>query len=134
MVTLCDFTERSPNEWICSACGFVVRSQTGNVHRQCTPNVTIPCGPGCHLKRLLGWVRIKDDGSCGCDAHAAEMDAAGPDWCASAKGEATILGWLREAAAQRFPLVPWLDEPARLLIRQAIAAARSEAAAAERRE
>jgi hypothetical protein len=132
MVTDCTFREVGEGQWQCPACGFVAKSSTPNIHRRCSPIVgKPPCGPGCHLKRLLGWVRIKDDGSCGCDAHAAEMDARGADWCESAKGEATILGWLREASAQRFPLVPWVDAPARLLIRQAVAAARSEAAAAK---
>jgi hypothetical protein len=116
----------SATDATCPRCGFV--SKVRGAIRQCTVPVPEMCGPGCQLKRLLGWVRIKDDGSCGCDAHAAEMDAKGADWCESAKGEATILGWLREASAQRFPLVPWVDAPARLLIRQAIQLARLESA------
>lgn len=82
------------------------------------------CGVGCHLARLLSWFGIRDDGKCGCAQHAAQMDALGPDGCE--REIETIMGWLREAAAKRLPLVPWVDSPVRLLVHQAIANARRE--------
>jgi hypothetical protein len=66
------------------------------------------------------------------------MDAKGSDWCESPEGMAEIMGFLRESAAERG--LPFLDLPARLLVRRAIANARkaearrakeAEAAAAE---
>jgi hypothetical protein len=50
------------------------------------------------------------------------MDEKGCDWCASEEGMSEILGFLREAAAERG--LPLLDLPARLLVRRAIANAR----------
>jgi len=87
-----------------------------------------PCGTGCHLKRLLSWWRIRDDGTCGCDEFAAKMDAWGPDGCEQHMDE--ILGHLRDAAAKRG--LPWLDAVGRLAVTKAIAAARRESHAAEK--
>lgn len=84
----------------------------------------MPCGPGCHLKRILGWMAIKDDGTCKCDEHAAQMDAWGPDGCEQNIG--TILGWLRAASEKRFPLVPFVDAAGLAMIWRAIAAARAD--------
>lgn len=53
------------------------------------------------------------------------MDSWGPDGCE--REIETIMGWLRDAAAKRLPLVPWVDAPVRLLVHQAIAAARRDA-------
>jgi hypothetical protein len=83
------------------------------------------CGPGCHLTRAIAWFGVRDDGKCGCGEHAAQMDAWGPDECE--RQIETIMGWLKDAAAKRFPLVPWVDAPARMLVERAIAAARRDA-------
>ena len=85
-----------------------------------------PCGPGCRLKRLLSWWRIRDDGTCGCDEFAARMDGWGPDGCEQHMDE--IIGHLAEAAVRRG--LPFIPAAARLLVRQAIAAARRETAPA----
>ena len=116
----CDLT--SPDA-TCPRCGFV--SKVRGAIRQCRRPVPRTCGVGCHLSRLLSWFGIRDDGKCGCAQHAAQMDALGPDGCE--REIETIMGWLREAAAKRLPLVPWVDAPARLLVHQAIAAARRDA-------
>ncbi|NBW17140.1 MAG: hypothetical protein EBR82_55100 [Caulobacteraceae bacterium] len=50
------------------------------------------------------------------------MDAKGCDWCESPEGMAEIMGFLREAAEERG--LPFLDLPARLLVKRAIANAR----------
>jgi hypothetical protein len=97
-------------------------------------------GPGTELKALLaGWpFHIVSSPDCKCNQRARYMDAQGCDWCASEEGMAEIMGFLREAAEERG--LPFLDFPARLLVRRAIANARkaeakrakeAEAAAAE---
>jgi hypothetical protein len=107
----------------CPRCGFV--SKVRGAIRQCRAPVPTVCGPGCHLKRLLAWWGIRDDGRCGCSDFAAQMDQWGPDGCAAREDD--ILGHLAEASVKRG--LPFLPPAARLLIRQAIAAARREAAA-----
>lgn len=82
------------------------------------------CGAGCHLKRLLEWWGLAEAPGCRCGAHAAQMDAWGPDGCQ--EHLQTILAWLREAAAERG--LPWLDAVGRLFVQRAIDAARKEAA------
>jgi hypothetical protein len=81
-------------------------------------------GPGTELKSLLaGWpFRIVATPDCKCTSRAAYMDAKGCDWCESPEGMAEIMGFLREAAEERG--LPFLDLPARLLVRRAIANAR----------
>ena len=97
-------------------------------------------GPGTELKTLLaGWpFRIVATADCKCTSRARYMDEKGCDWCAGEEGMAEIMGFLREAAEERG--LPFLDLPARLLVRRAIANARkaearrakeAEAAAAE---
>lgn len=81
------------------------------------------CGPGCQLRRLFAWWGIRDDGRCGCSDFAAQMDAWGPDGCAAREDD--ILGHLAEASVKRG--LPFVPPAARMLIRQAIAAARLEA-------
>lgn len=119
-MTFCDLT--SPDA-TCPRCGFV--SKVRGAIRQCRKPAPRICGVGCHLARLLSWFGVRDDGRCGCAQHAAQMDALGPDGCEREIEQ--IMGWLREAAAKRLPLVPWVDGPARLLVHQAIAAARRDA-------
>lgn len=107
----------------CPRCGFV--SKVRGAIRQCRAPVPTLCGPGCQLRRTLEWWGIRDDGTCGCDEFAAEMDRWGPDGCAAREDD--ILAHLAEAAVRRG--LPFIPPAARLLIRQAIAAARRDAAA-----
>ena len=83
-----------------------------------------PHGPGTELKILLaGWpFRIVATPDCKCTSRAAYMDAKGCDWCESEEGMAEIMGFLREAAEERG--LPFLDLPARLLVKRAIHNAR----------
>lgn len=77
-------------------------------------------GPGTELKRMLKLVGIAASPNCSCNARAREMDAKGCDWCE--KNIDTIVGWLRQEAAKR--RLPFLDLPARMLVKRAIRAAR----------
>jgi hypothetical protein len=81
-------------------------------------------GPGTELKTLLaGWpFRIVATADCKCTSRAAYMDAKGCDWCESPEGMAEIMGFLREAAAERG--LPFLDVAGRMLVRRAIHNAR----------
>lgn len=83
------------------------------------------CGPGCQLKRSLAWWGIRDDGSCGCDSYAAQMDAWGPDECFRRIEE--IVEHLRKAAEKKG--LPFIATAARIMVGRAIEAARAEAAA-----
>lgn len=80
------------------------------------------CGPGCQLRRTFAWFGLRDDGSCGCDAFAAKMDAWG-DSCWQHMEE--IVDHLRQAAAKRG--LPFLATAARIAVARAIEAARAEA-------
>jgi hypothetical protein len=82
------------------------------------------CGPGCQLRRSLAWWGIRDDGSCGCDSFAAQMDAWGPDECWKRIEE--IVEHLRGAAATKG--LPFLATAARIMVARAIDAARREQA------
>ena len=114
----CDLT--SPDA-TCPRCGFV--SKVRGAIRACRKPAPRLCGVGCHLARLLSWFGIRDDGRCGCEEYAAQMDAWGPDGCAEREDE--ILGHLAVASVKRG--LPFVPPAARLLIRQAIANARREA-------
>lgn len=81
------------------------------------------CGPGCQLKKSLAWWGIRDDGSCGCDSFAAQMDAWGDD-CWNHLEE--IVEHLRHAAEKRG--LPFLATAARIMVARAIDAASQEAA------
>jgi hypothetical protein len=83
------------------------------------------CGPGCQLRRSLAWWGIRDDGSCGCDSYAAQMDAWGCDECFRRIEE--IVEHLRQAAEKK--ALPFLATAARIMVGRAIEAARAEAAA-----
>ena len=76
--------------------------------------------------------------SCGCDSMSAQMDAWGCDECSRPERIEEVVAVMREEAKARG--LPFLDLPARLLVRRAIANARkaearrakeAEAAAAE---
>ena len=104
------------------ACVFVRHENVCIVDETCsTPTAH---GPGTELKSLLaGWpFRIVATPDCKCTSRAAYMDAKGCDWCESPEGMAEIMGFLREAAEERG--LPFLDLPARLLVKRAIANAR----------
>jgi hypothetical protein len=84
------------------------------------------CGPGCQLRRSLAWWGIRDDGSCGCDSYAAQMDAWGADECWKRIEE--IVEHLRQSAEKKG--LPFIATAARIMVGRAIEAARAEAAAA----
>jgi hypothetical protein len=73
-MTRCDL---SAPDATCPQCGFV--SKIRNAIRQCRKPLPTTCGPGCQLRRTLSWWGIRDDGKCGCDSFAAQMDAWGCD-------------------------------------------------------
>ena len=85
---------------------------------------TLSCGPGCQLKRSLAWWGIRDDGSCGCDSYAAQMDAWGCD--ESFRRIEEIVEHLREAAAIKG--LPFIATAARMMVARAIEAAEQEQA------
>ena len=88
-------------------------------------------GPGTELKKLLSKIGITATPNCKCNARARHMDAMEkqePGWCE--RNIDTVVGYLREAAADRG--LPFLDLPARLLVRRAISNARKEQARAEK--
>jgi len=92
------------------------------------PQAKPPHGPGTELHSLLGRFGLTASGDCKCNSRARYMDQQGCDWCEANLEE--IVGWLRESAAERG--LPFLDLPARLLVKRAIAnARRKEAASAE---
>jgi hypothetical protein len=82
----------------------------------------LPCGPGCQLRRSLSWF-VRDDGSCGCDSFAAQMDAWGCDECWKRIEE--IVEHLRGAAEKKG--LPFIATAARIMVGRAIEAARAEA-------
>jgi hypothetical protein len=95
------------------------------------PKPAPPHGPGTELKKILFKVGIASTPNCKCNARARHMDAMEaqePGWCEA--NIDTVVGYLREAAADRG--LPFLDLPARLLVRRAISNARREQARAEK--
>jgi hypothetical protein len=88
--------------------------------------ISLRRGPGSHLKTLLAALGFSSGPDCKCNQRAAYMDAKGCDWCESPEGIAEIMGFLRESAEERG--LPFLDLPARLLVKRAIANARREEA------
>lgn len=84
-------------------------------------------GPGTELKALLAKIGITASPDCKCNSRAAYMDrmeSEQPGWCEANIDE--IVGWLREAAADRG--LPFVDVAGRLLVRRAIANARRKEA------
>ena len=83
-------------------------------------------GPGTFLKRSLSWFAIHEDdkqrrkdageAGCKCELHVKTMDEWGPDVCAA--NIETIVGWLRESAAER--KLPFVHAAAVLLVKTAI--------------
>lgn len=114
----------SSTDATCPRCGFV--SKVRNAIRQCRAPTPTICGPGCQLRRTLAWWRIRDDGSCGCHAYAAQMDADGPDGCERRLDE--IVAHIVEQAEKRGVILGAIAAvTATQLVRRAIAAARAEA-------
>jgi len=87
------------------------------------------CGPGCQLRRSLAWWGIRDNGSCGCDSFAAQMDAWGQDCWAHLE---EIVEHLRGAAAAKG--LPFLATAARIMVARAIDAAKQEQAHGKKAE
>jgi len=114
-MTRCDL---SAPDATCPRCGFV--SKYRNAIRQCRKPLPTICGPGCQLRRTLSWF-VRDDGKCGCDSYAAQMDRWGDD-CWDHLEE--IVEHLRGAAAAKG--LPFLATAARILVARAIDAARRE--------
>jgi len=77
---------------------------------------SVVSGPGSQLKRLLQRLGIYPSGECFCAAHAAVMDAKGVPWCK--ENVDRIVGWMRSEATTR--KMPFMDWPARLLVKRAI--------------
>ena len=117
-MTTCDLS--SPDA-TCPRCGFV--SKFRGAIRRCRAPLPKTCGPGCQLARSLAWLRIRDDGTCGCKEFAARMDAWGPAECWRRMEE--IVEHLRGAAAKRG--IPFLATAARIAVARAIQAAEREA-------
>jgi hypothetical protein len=116
-MTRCDL---SAPDATCPRCGFV--SKIRNAIRQCRKPLPTTCGPGCQLRRTLAWWGIRDDGSCGCDSFAAQMDAWG-DSCWDHIED--IVSHLREAAEKKG--LPFIATAARIMVGRAIEAARAAA-------
>jgi hypothetical protein len=116
-MTRCDL---SAPDATCPRCGFV--SKYRNAIRQCRKPAPTTCGPGCQLRRSLSWF-VRDDGKCGCDSFAAQMDAWGPDECWKRIEE--IVSHLRQAAEKKG--LPFIATAARIIVGRAIEAARAEA-------
>ena len=86
-------------------------------------------GPGTELKKLLSKIGITATPNCKCNArsrHMNTMEKQEPGWCE--RNIDTVVGYLREEATNRG--LPFLDLPARLLVRRAISNARKEQARA----
>lgn len=77
-------------------------------------------GPGAQLKRYLSRIGIKASPNCSCNARAQYMDFMGTVWCEN--NVDTIVGWLKEEAEKR--KLPFLDWPARALVKKAISSAK----------
>jgi hypothetical protein len=101
----------------CANCGAF--SDIPDVQR-CCPFVT--GRPGTELSKLLKRVGIEPTPTCACRAKAAEMDAWGCDECSKPERIEEVVAVMREEAKARG--LPFLDLPARLLVRRAIHNAR----------
>jgi len=87
-------------------------------------------GPGTELSKLLKRFGIEPTPTCSCRAKAAEMDAWGCDECSKPERIQEVVGVMREEAKARG--LPFLDLPARLLVKRAIHNARKAEAARAR--
>jgi hypothetical protein len=74
------------------------------------------------MHALLARFGLTASGDCKCNKRTAYLDEMGCDWAEANIDE--VVGWLRESAAERG--LPFLEFPARLLVRRAIANARRD--------
>jgi len=87
------------------------------------PTPPVPSsGPGTELSKLLKRFGIEPTPTCKCRAKAAQMNAWGCDECAKPERIDEVVAVMREEAKARS--LPFLDLPARLLVRRAISNAR----------
>ena len=89
-----------------------------------------PTGPGTHLSRFLRRFGIDAAPGCKCRSMAAKMDNQGCAWCESDQGMAEILEAMRTEAGKRG--LPFIDGVGKLLVRQAVRAARRESERAKK--
>jgi hypothetical protein len=87
-----------------------------------SPPLPPASGPGTELSRLLKRFGISPTPTCSCRAKAAEMDRWGCDEAAKPERIDEVVAVMRAEAAARG--LPFLDLPARLLVKRAIANAR----------
>jgi len=115
---------------VCKGCGYSASGPRPQRAHLCPAAVVRRrCGPACQLRRSLAWWGIRDDGSCGCDSFAAQMDAWGQG-CWDHLEE--IVEHLRGAAEKKG--LPFLATAARILVARAIDAARREQANGQKAE
>jgi hypothetical protein len=79
-------------------------------------------GPGTELKNLLRNFGITPTEGCGCNGHAAVMNAEGPDWCWEHLEE--IIDWMEKEAKKRG--LPFVRLASRILVKRAIHNARKK--------
>lgn len=103
--------DRKGERWVCPACGLDVPAYGDSppaancgAHPREEPALA-PLGPGTHLHAILAEFGIKPRSDCKCNAHAAQMDAWGPDECERRREE--IVAWLVEATDE-LPVARWL--------------------------
>ena len=87
-------------------------------------------GPGTELSKLLKRFGIEPTPTCSCRAKAAQMDAWGPDECSKPERIDEVVAVMRAEAAARG--LPFLDLPARLLVKRAMSNARKAEASRAR--
>jgi len=85
---------------------------------------THPPRAGAKLSIMLKRFGIDAAAGCKCRSMAAKMDVMGPAWCESEQGMAEILEAMRTEASNRG--LPFLDAVGKMLVRQAVRAARRE--------
>jgi hypothetical protein len=77
-------------------------------------------GAGTYLKKYLGRIGITATPTCSCNAKAQHMDIMGVKWCE--ENVDLIVSWLKEQATNRN--LPFVELPARLLVKHAISSAK----------
>jgi len=126
---LCQWN-RSAGQLECVNCGRILRTASRTAAVRCPrgdgeviATAMRRAGPGTQLKAILaGWpFHITPRPGCRCNEYAALMDAWGPEECQIRRDE--IVGWLRDEATSRG--LPFVDAAGQLLLRRAIAKAKS---------
>ena len=93
---------------------------TANLPGAFEPPKPLFAGPGTYLKKYLSKIGITATPTCSCNAKANHMDAMGVKWCE--ENLDLIVGWLKEEATNR--KLPFIDLPARMLVKHAISSAK----------